>query len=145
MATLYGVNYTKYNTGPTETNIQARGMVSGDVSYMRDTYEASATSAGDVVYIGHPLNAGDRIIGFILSTDDLGTSVTMDIGTLYNDDEFASAIDVQAAAVSGNTAIIVDGVDYVIGTSTNDNIIMLTLNTAAATGTIKITVLYSRV
>jgi len=145
MATLYGVNYTKYNTGPTEDNLQARGMVSGDVSYMRDTYEAAATTAADVVYIGHPLNAGDRIIGFILSTDDLGTSVTMDIGTLYNDDEFASAIDVQAAAVSGNTAIIVDGVDYVVGTDTNDEIIMLTLNTAAATGTIKITVLYSRV
>jgi len=144
MSTLYGVNYTKYNTGPTEDNIQARGMVSGDVSFMRDTYEASATSAGDVVYIGHPLNSGDRIIGYILSTDDLGTSVTMDIGTLADDDEFASAIDVQAAAVSGNTACIVDGVDYVVGTTTNDNIITLTLNTAAATGTIKITILYSR-
>ena len=145
MTTLYGVNYTKYNTGPTEANVQARGMVSGDVSYMRDTYEASSTTAADVIYVGHPLNAGDRIIGFILSTDDLGTSVTMDIGTSYNDDEFASAVDVQAAAVSGNTAIIVDGVDYVIGTAAGDDIIMLTLNTAAATGTIKITVLYSRV
>ena len=145
MSTLYGVNYTKYNTGPTEANIQARGMVSGDVSFMRDTYETAGTTAGDVIYVGHPLNAGDRIIGFILSTDDLGTSVTMDIGTLYDDDEFASAVDVQAAAVSGSTVCIVDGCDYVIGTATNDNIIMLTLNDAAATGTIKITILYSRV
>ena len=145
MATLYGVNYTKYNTGPTEDNLQARGMVSGDVSYMRDTYEASGTTAADVVYIGHPLNAGDRIIAFILSTDDCQSTGTMDIGTLYNDDEFASAIDVSGQVVSGDTSIIVDGVDYVVGTATNDEIIMLTLNTAAMTGTIKITVLYSRV
>lgn len=146
MTALYGVNYTKYRTGPTEANIQARGMVSGDVSYLRDTYTGLGTeSAADVIYIGHPLNAGDRILGFFISTADLQGTATLDIGTLYNDDEFKSALDVSGQVVSGDTTIIVDGVDYVIGTSALDNIITLTINTATITGLIKITVLYSRV
>ena len=141
----YGVNYTKYLTGPTEANIQPRGAVSGPLQFMRDTYEASALAATEVIYIGEKLRAGDRIQGFMLFTDDLGSSVTLDIGTLADDDEFASAIDVNSAAVSGNTAMIVDGNDYVVGTTANDDIIMITVNTAAATGTIKLVVFYSRV
>lgn len=142
----YGVSYTKYLTGPTEANISARGSVSGPLQFMRDTYEASALAATEVIYMGHKLQAGDRIQGFMLFCDDLSAeSATLDIGTLADDDEFASAIDVNAAALSGNTSMIVDGNDYVVGTTTNDDIIMITVNTNAITGTIKLVVLYSRV
>jgi hypothetical protein len=146
MASLYGVNYTKFLTGPTEANISVRGTVSGPVHYMYDSYEASATSAADVIYMGHKLNAGDIILGFILSCDDLSgvASPTIDVGTLANDDEFASAIDVSTAAVTGNHAMLVDGIGYVVGTAANDDIIMLTLNTAATTGTIKLLLMYSK-
>ena len=142
----YGVSYTKYRTGPTEANISARGSVSGPLHFMRDTYEASALAAEQVIYMGHKLQAGDRIQGFMLFTDDLSAeSATLDIGTLADDDEFASAIDVNAAAVSGNSAMIVDGNDYVVGTTANDDIIMITVNTNAITGTIKLVVFYSKV
>lgn len=144
MATLYGVNYTKYLTGPTEANIQARGMVSGNLSFIRDTYEASGTTAGDVVYLGHKLNAGDRVLGFIMSTDDLGTGVTIDIGDTHDDNRYADGIDVATAAVSGSVAILVDGMDYVVGTNSGDDILTIKLQDAAATGTVKILILYSR-
>lgn len=142
MTTLYGVNYTKYNTGPTQDNIVGRGVNGGNVKCLIDTYETAATSAADVVYMAKPLIAGDIVIGFFLSSDNVGATGTVDIGTLYNDDEFASAIDVSGQVVNGNTSILVDGMGYVIGTSTNDEIITLTLNTAAMTGTIKLVLLY---
>ena len=149
MSTLYGVNYTKYNTGPTENNIQARGAVSGKLSYLRDTYEAAATTAGDVVYIGHPLNDGDRIQGFLFSCDDNtgGTTATVNIGDASTSgaSRYADGIAVDAGAVSGNKAILVDGMDYVIGTADDDNIIQLTLADDVFTGTLKLTILYSRV
>ena len=149
MTTLYGVNYTKYNTGPTEANIQPRGAVSGKLSYIRDTYEASATTAGDVVYIGHPLNAGDRIVGFIVSCDDNtgGSSATLNIGDASTGgaSRYADGIDIDSAAISGNKGILVNGMDYVIGTADDDNIIQLTLDDDVYTGTIKITILYTRV
>lgn len=144
MSTVYGVNYTKYLTGPTEQNIQKRGEVSGPLHFMRDEYEASALEATSTIDMGHKLQAGDRIQGFMLFTDDLGTNVTLDIGTSYNDDEFASAIDVASAAVSGNVAMLVDGADYEVGTSAGDDIIRITVNTAAATGTIKLIMFYSK-
>jgi hypothetical protein len=144
MATVYGVNYTKYLTGPTEANIQKRGEVSGPLHFMRDEYECSTTAATTVIYMGHKLQAGDRIQGFMFFADDCGTSCTVDIGTSYNDDEFASAINIESAAVSGNTACLVDGADYEVGTSTGDDIITITVNTASATGTLKLIVFYSK-
>jgi len=143
MTTLYGVNYTKYNTGPTEDNIGARGSVSGKLSYIRDTYEFDSTADGTVIYMGHPLNAGDRIQGFIFSSDDLGDA-TIDIGDGDSASRYAADVDTTSAA-SGSTAILVDGCDYVVGTADDDEIITLTVDTAAATGTAKLTILYSRV
>ena len=146
MSTLYGVNYTLYNTGvngPTEANIAARGGAGGELCVLFDTYEASSTTATDVVYWGPgPLNKGDIVIGYILSSDNVGSTGTVDIGTVYNDDQFASAIDISGQAVSGNTACLVDGMGYTIGTTATDEIIQLTLNTAAMTGTIKCAILY---
>lgn len=144
MGVLYGVNYTKYNTGPTEDNIQKRGEVSGPLSYFRDEYEAAGTTDGDVLYIGHKLNAGDRVLGFILSTDDLGTGVTIDVGDLADPNRYADGLDVAAAAVSGNVAILVDGMDYEVGTVANDDVLTLTLADASATGTIKIVFLIAK-
>lgn len=145
MSILYGVNYTKYNNGSKESDIGARGAVSGPLSYIRDTYEAAATTAEDTVAVGHKLNAGDRIIAFILSTDNLGGSSVISIGDSDTEGRYAVDIDTNAAVVSGNTAMLVAGCDYVIGTADGDDVILLTLGNDAATGTIKITILYSRV
>jgi hypothetical protein len=111
---------------------------------MRDTYEADALGATEVIYIGHKLQAGDRIQSFMLYSDNLGGTATIDIGTLADDDEFASAIDISGQVVSGNVAMLVDGNDYVVGTTANDDIIMITVNTAAVTGTLKLVVLYTK-
>ena len=141
MATLYGVNYTKYNTGPTSANIVARGVNGGTVKCLLDTYEAAGTTAGDVVYVGKPLKAGDIVLYWKVAFDDLGTGVTLDLGDTNNDNLYADGIDVATAAGNSDT-ILVDGMNYVIGTNTDDNILTATLQDAAATGTLKVCIFY---
>lgn len=141
MATVYGVNATKA-LDPYPTNRISKGK-SGSLVYVEsDSYECSSTAATTVIYMGSKLPAGAVIQFLQLTFDDLGTSVTLDIGTAYNDDEFASAIDVATAAGSSNT-LLVDGAQYTIGTSTLDDQLTLTVNAAAATGTVKLSVFYS--
>jgi hypothetical protein len=150
MSTLYGVNRTLANTGG-PTSMIPRAMQNGSVHCIFDSYEASGTSATDVVHMGAVLPDGAVVIGFILSTDDLGTGNTIDIGDTADDDRYASAINTASAAVSGSGAIIVanstttqtTGMGYVVGTASGDNQIMITLNSAACTGTICLTILYA--
>lgn len=146
MGTVYGVNRTYANTADTITMIP-RGAQGAPVYTMYDMYECSSTAAATVIEMGSDLPKGARILMFQASWDDMGSSTcTIDIGTSYNDDEFASAIDVQSAA-GASTAIIVgdsdEGVGYVVGTNSGDSQITVTINTNAASGTLKLVVFYS--
>lgn len=141
MAIVYGANATKGLTADTITMIP-RGMQGGAVNVVYDSYECSSTAATTQIYMGSELPDGAVILMHQLTFDDLGTSVTIDIGTAYNDDEFASAINVASAAGS-STVMLVDGAGYVVGTAATDNQLMLTINTAAATGTVKLVTFYS--
>lgn len=141
MATVYGVNRTLANTADPVNRI-GKGK-SGSLVYCEsDSYECSSTAATTVIEMGNDLPQGAVVQFLQLTFDDLGTSVTLDIGTSYNDDEFASAIDVATAAGASNT-LLVDGAQYVVGTSSTDSQITLTVNAAAATGTVKLSVFYS--
>lgn len=141
MATVYGVNATLALTADPVSRI-AKGK-SGSLVYVEsDSYECSSTAATTVIYMGSTLPKGAVIQFLQLTFDDLGTSVTIDVGTAYNDDEFASAIDVATAAGSATT-MLVDGAQYVVGTAALDDQLALTINTAAATGTVKLAVFYS--
>ena len=141
MSALYGVNYTKYNTGPTEANLVARGVNGGNVKCLLDTYEASSTTAEDTVAIGKPLKAGDIIVGFSISTDAMGGSTVISIGDSDTEARYLLNQD-SSSALSGNNAILVGGMNYVIGTNSGDTTILLTLGDAAATGTIEVAILY---
>jgi len=140
MSELYGVNYTKYNSG-FPADIIARGQGGGILQCISDTYEASSTTAEDTVAIGHDLNAGDVVLFYILSSDDCGNDNAIDIGDSNDPNRYADGID-NESAVSGNKAIFVDGMGYVIGTNSGDETILLTLTDNAHTGTIKISIFY---
>lgn len=141
MGKVYGVNATKALTADPTTRI-AKGSQGALVYVINDSYETSSTAATTVIYMGATLPKGAVIQFLQLTFDDLGTGVTIDIGTAADDDEFASAIDVNSAAGS-STTLLVDGAGYTVGTIANDNQMTLTVNTAAATGTVKLAVFYS--
>ena len=146
MSTLYGVNYTLYNTGvngPTESNYTARGAGDARVRCLLDTYEALVTTSNDVVYIGPgPLIAGDIVTGFKISWDALGSSTTLDLGDTASATRYLTGQD--SSSAGNSDTISVDGMNYTVGTTSGDTIIQLTLADATATGTIKVCVFYNR-
>ncbi len=149
MATVYGVNATKMQSpiGSTTDRIIDSGFNKGQVCSMYDTYEASALAAASVIEMCDKLPKGAIVTKILLLTDDLGTSVTIDIGDSADDDRYASAVDVATAAKTFSwpeTAAAADiaNVGYIVGTASGDDQITLTINTSAATATIKLLVEY---
>lgn len=144
MATVYGVNKTKLNEA-IGSNVIETGTNNAKVGYIYDEYEAAALAAADVIQVGDLLPNGARIVNINVAFDDLGTGATIDVGDLADDDRYASAIDVATAAGEWQLAenFTAANLGYRVGTATNDNQIAITVNTSAATGTIKIAIVYA--
>lgn len=143
MADYYGVNATKA-LDPTSANITAGGLLGGRVKCMIDTYEAAAVAAGSTIAMGKALPVGAVILGIDVSCDDLSDAgATIDIGDASDDDRYMSAVDV--ATAGHYDAILPDGMGYTIGTATDadDTQILVLVNTAAITGTLKVCVYYT--
>lgn len=151
MATVYGVNSTKALT-PTSENIIDMGDLGGRVRCMFDTYEAAADAAGTVIEMGQKLPVNARVLDVILHTDDLGNSVTLAVGDYEDADRYIDATDHGAGAELqtemgiGNIAGFGYKIDetytgVTVGAG-SDRQITITTAVAAATGTIKLLVLY---
>lgn len=149
MADYYGVNATKALT-PTGANILDPGLLGGRVRVMLDEYEFSSTAATKTVAVGQKLPVGARVIGIDLAFDDLTDGGgTIDIGNAEDDDLFASAVDVGTAQGMTKQALLIGGANYeVLGADNttggrDDTQILLLVNTAALTGTLKIVIYYT--
>lgn len=144
MATVKGDNRTKHDD-PTSTNIVDQGVSKADLQVIYDTYEASALPINDIIQVGDNLPTGARIYDIKVMFDDLGTSVTMDVGDSADDDRYATAIDVATAA--GGFSLVEDGniagFGYEVGTASGDDQITLTIEGGAATGTISVAIQYA--
>ncbi|MFA5165581.1 MAG: hypothetical protein WC481_08490 [Candidatus Omnitrophota bacterium] len=147
MSDYLGVNATKAAT-PTSENILSPGLLGGKVRCMVDTYEAAAVAATKTIQMGQALPVGAKILGMKVAFDDLSAGgATIDIGDADDDDRYMSAVDVDTAA-SNSDAILVDGLGYtILGTGLisggDDTKILILVNTAAITGTIKLVVFYT--
>lgn len=148
MATVKGVNKTKCDT-PTAANRLGGGLAGGRVRVMYDTYETSATAAGTIIEMGDELPVGAKILDVILSSDNLTNNTTLKVGDYEDDDRYVDAVDHGAAELTtrmnDNTGNI-DGFGYEVDmttASTPDNQIIITTGVGAATGTIKLVVLYT--
>jgi hypothetical protein len=139
MANKSGTNYTKIAAGGSGTNVVDRGEFGGTVKSVYDTVTFAAT--GDVGYVATPPK-GSKIIGFLFASADLGTGSTVSIGDLASATRYASSIDCGTAAVSGNTAMLAAGMNYEIGTATDDDQIILTAGGSVTAGAVKICILY---
>lgn len=148
MATVFGVNRTIYND-PKQSDIVDSAINGGSIKYFYDTYVCAALPASDIIKVGPKLPAGSTVIDVIVQFDDLGTGTTLDVGDGHDADRYLDGVDTATAAgkssMSGSTATIgpITGVGYVVGTNALDDQIQMTNLGAAATGTIKIMVIYA--
>jgi hypothetical protein len=85
----------------TQTTFPAQGHLGGkNTIFVRDVFEGDAAQ-NDLLFLGSvPYAAILDPIMSVMSTDDLGTSVTMDIGSLASEAALVAAQDVAAAAVT---------------------------------------------
>ena len=153
MATVYGVNSTKVTAGGIENRLE-KGCQDGRIKVMFDTYEASALADGSLIEMGGKLPVGAVILEVILHTDNLQNNTTIAVGDYEDADRYIDAVDCGAAEVTkkiGTTTGNIDGRLYRIdetytGTtvgSGTDRQIVLTTGAGAATGTIKLAVIYT--
>ena len=139
MAEVNGVNVTKYDAGTSDTTWIDQGLIKSSIKVWSDVYEAAALNIADTIVIA-VLPAGAVVHGIALQFDALGAA-TVDVGDSNDPNRYKNAVDVSAAG--DDNSILVDGAQYVIGTNTGDERILITTAAAAITGTIKSAVFYT--
>lgn len=136
-------NSTTYEAQEAGVIALAQGVAEASLHCVTTTYEASATAANSIINL-FKLPKGAFIHNFFVAFDDLGSSITIDIGDAGDGDRYVDGLDVATAAGSslGCTA---DGFGYIIGTDTehDDTIVTAKILGGAATGTIKVACYYS--
>lgn len=140
MATVLGTVATVVDSGGLN-NAVAQGFLNARVKAMLDSYTIVGTeAAASTITLGGLLPTGAKVVAIILYVSAAQTSLTVSVG----DD--ASATRYASAATSLQTAgtYLIGGKNYVVGTATGDNQIVLTTGGATATaGTLQIAVLYT--
>lgn len=148
MAVVRATNNTAIQAGTlTPSTLLTRGQHNSSVEAVSDVYEASALATSSIIYMGPKLSKGTRIVGYQLAYDALKT-VSLGVSCLdaitIASERFLASVDT-ANAAGVKSAILVDGLDYVVGTNTDDDQLVVTVTgVSAATGTIKLTVFYTR-
>ncbi len=145
MSAVKGVNKTLADSQETAARIP-KGQQDGRVKVMYDTYEASALEIGSTIKMGAKLPLGATILEVILDTDNLQNNTTLAVGDAESAARYISATDHGAAALITRLDTIA-GRGYVIDEttpSTTDRQIVITTAAGAATGTIKLIVLYTQ-
>lgn len=134
MANYYGANYTKavVNSGVQMTDVLARRTP----MWRQDSYAASSTASGSVIYMARiPANTA-IISGFIIS-DALGSSVTLSVGDTSTATRFLAATTSNTANLKTPLTISLADIGKELST-TADTDIVITVGGAAATGNIKL-------
>jgi hypothetical protein len=140
MSSVKGVNKTLVDAGGVAKI--AQGNTDARLKVMTDYYEASGLATSSNIKLGSLLPAGARIVDVKLTYDALST-VTLSVGDADSNARYISAL-ATANAAGTKACDLADGVDYVIGTASTDNqIIIYTTGVSAATGTIKLSVIYA--
>ena len=147
VGTLYGVNATLIAAGGESAILQ--GMVDARVKCMIDSYVTigSSEDIGTTIAMGSKLPTGARVIDVILSASGaLGAgSTTLEVGDSDTAARYIALTAITADVVMHNSAKS-GGVNYIIGTATGDNQILITTagaNNTTAAVTIKVIVLYA--
>jgi len=150
MATVYGVNRTLANN-PAGSNITDPGVLEGKLRVMMDSYEAASLASGSIIEVGRELPKNARIINVILMTDALGAGRTLAVGDYEDNDRYITATTCNTANLVTYLNAI-DGRLYevdetytgkTVGSGTDRQITVTLGGGSAATGTIKIAIIYT--
>lgn len=121
---------TTVNADRAASTIPARTMVGADFCEV-STYECDSTASGVVIQMCK-VAAGATLLDLHVVFDDLGTSVTIDVGDGDDPNRYISALDVATAAGVGRLSA---GTAFPHTYAAEDTI-DITIGGAAATGTI---------
>lgn len=151
MSAVYGVNATKFLT-PSGSNILDQATFNAEVKMMYDSYEASALASGSTITMGGKLPVGARVINVILFSDDMGSTVTCDVGDADDADRYLDGVDLTNAndcvsmLYAPTRLSEIDGFGYVVlGTGANgsDDTQIVITTAGILTGTLKLVVIYA--
>ncbi len=147
MSLLKGVNRTLADT-PVGSNIIAGGLQKGKLRIMSDSIELAAAQVGDIIEVNDFLPIGAKVHEVVLMADALGGSVTLAVGDYESAARYISATAMNTAnKITRLNAI--GGRQYEVdettpGSTSTDRQIIITVAGAAASGSIKIDVIYSQ-
>ena len=140
MSAVIGVNATKIAAGGISNQL-AKGTYDARVKCIVDSYEAAALASNSTITVGGTLPAGARVQDVVITFDALA-DVTLLVGDSADPNRY---IDESAATAKQMHTEFADGVDYVVGTASGDNQVIITnTGVSAATGTIKIAIYYTQ-
>ncbi len=147
MATQNGVNRAKAAT-PTIANRLAPGLFDGRVKVAYDSFTFAGELAGEIIRMCPELPKGAKIVDVILDTADLGNNVTLAVGDFETPARYISATDHGPGSETITRMNVNAGRMYEIdettpGAATTDRQIIVTTAVAAATGLMKLLVLYT--
>ncbi len=139
-ATVKGANRTKMDNAVGE-NIVEPGQDGSNLKVQADSFTFAGEAAGTVLQVGNALPAGARIHQIIVDNAALGGGVTLDVGDSHDADRYDTAIAADAALQSFCNNIA--GKNYKVGTNDGDNQVLITTAGGAATGLVKVLILYA--
>jgi hypothetical protein len=137
MTTYKGTVKTAVDAGGVANKLLG-GLIDARVKVMLDSYTIASGSepvSGSTLKLGGTLPAGANIIAIALAASVAQTSVTVNIGDADSATRYASAHTGLQTAAGGaaNSIVLVSGLNRVVGTSTNDNVIALVTGGATLT------------
>ena len=138
MASVKGVNFTNITSTPVVNTASKEAYGKLRVTY--DTYEASSLDSGSDISVAR-LPKGATVYDIVIHHDALGSGVTLAVGDSADADRYITAT---AAATAGKVVMSEDGaIDGFAYEQTAETDVLITTGGAAATGTIKVAVIYS--
>ena len=138
MASVKGVNFTNITSTPVVNTASKEAYGKLRVTY--DTYEASSLASGSDISVAR-LPKGATVYDVVIHHDALGSGVTLAVGDSADADRYITAT---AAATAGKVVMSEDGaIDGFAYEQTAETDVLITTGGAAATGTIKVAVIYS--
>lgn len=137
--TAKGVQKTLVDAGGPSTILQ--GFVDARVKAMLDSYAIAGTEiVASTISLGGTIPAGAKVIGIVLYVSVAQAAATFSVG------DGASATRYGSAITSLQTAgtYFIGGLNYVVGTTSGDNVLKLTTGGATLTAaTLQVAVLYT--
>tara|TARA_Y100000592_G_scaffold90106_1_gene148291 strand:- start:299 stop:721 length:423 start_codon:yes stop_codon:yes gene_type:complete len=138
MASVKGVNFTNITATP-QVNADSSEWT-GKLRVQFDSFEASSLASGSDISVAR-LPKGAKVWDVVIMHDGLGTGVTLAVGDSADADRYVTAT---AAANAGVISMHNDGaIDGFGFEQTAETDILITTGGAAASGTIKMKVVYA--